>query len=241
MAAPPEALPPPRRSHPAPTGPARPGEPGQGRGRVAGGVPGLGRRAGRGGGERGGEGRRGPAPRAGRLLRRLPGPDGGGRPRGLRRPDPPLAHAPARAPRAPRRPARALPVRAGGRVPGHEPCPARDAAAGRGRGGPQHHRGGRRRPGHLPLAGGGGREPAGFSRALPRGPAGGAGREPSIDPGDPRRGLSPHCLQQPVPAGGAGGDRQALALHAARGSGPGTSASWCAAMATPILSCAPST
>ena len=71
-------------------------------------------------------------------------------------------------PGAARAPARALPLHPGGRVPGHEPRPARDGAAPRRRGLAQHHGGGRRRPGHLPLARGGRRQPAGLPRALSR-------------------------------------------------------------------------
>ena len=75
------------------------------------------------------------APRAGGLLRRLPGAAGRGRARRLRRPDPPRADAAARAPRAAGAAARALPLRAGRRVPGHEPRAAR-AGAPAGGGGP---------------------------------------------------------------------------------------------------------
>ena len=66
----------------------------------------------------------------------------------------------------------------------------------------QHHRGRRRRPGHLPLARRGRREPARLPPLLPGRARGGAHREPPLDPGDPRRGRAAHLLQQPVPAGG---------------------------------------
>src|SRR5687767_14665850 len=69
--------------------------------------------------------------------------------------------------RAAREAARAVPLHPRGRVPGHEPRPARARAAGRKPGRPQHHRRRRRRPGHLPLARRCGREPARLSRAVP--------------------------------------------------------------------------
>ena len=69
-------------------------------------------------------------------------------------------------------PARALPPRPGGRVPGHESRPARDAAPGGRRALAQHHRGGGRRPGDLPLARGRLGQPAGVPAALPGSPRG---------------------------------------------------------------------
>ena len=51
----------------------------------------------------------------------------------------------------------------------------------------QPHGGGRRRPGHLPLARGRRRQPARLPPALPGRPRGGAGGEPPLHPADPRR------------------------------------------------------
>ena len=122
-----------------------------------------------------------------------------GRARRLRRPDPPHPRPPARAPVRPRAAAGAVPLRARGRVPGHEPRPARDAqAAGRRDG--QPHRGGRRRPGHLPLAGGGGGQPPRLPPALPGGPRGGARGELPLHADDPRH-RGPARLATTTPTG----------------------------------------
>ena len=137
--------------------------------------------------------------------------------RRLRRPDPPRPRAAARRAGGARRAARALPLRPGRRVPGHEPRAARAGAPAGGRGtGPEHHGGGRRRPGDLPLARRRRREPARVPALLPGRARGGADREPPLDPGDPRRVRAAHLLQQPAPAGGRRRHRQAAALRAAR-------------------------
>ncbi len=125
-------LPAPGRPHAAPRRARDPRQPGQGRGRLAGAVPRVG--GGAAGGRRGRRAARrgGGAARAGLVLRGAPAAAGRGRARGLRRPDPPPAAAAARAAGRAGAAARALPLRAGRRVPGHEPRPARAAeAAGR--------------------------------------------------------------------------------------------------------------
>ena len=99
--------------------------------------------------------------------------------------------------------ARALPLRAGRRVPGHEPRAARDAAPAGRRRGAQHHRRGRRRPGDLPLARRGRREPAGLPRLYPGRPRGGADARTTARPSsilDAAARLI--ALQQPLPARG---------------------------------------
>ena len=161
-----EALPSPRRPHAAPGRAARPGEPGQGRGHRALRLQGMGFGAPRDGAGPGRPRRRGAARRAGRVLRSLPAaPRRGGR-GGLRRPDLPRPGAAARASGRAGRAARTPPVRAGRRVPGHQPRPARDdPAPGRTRP-PQRHRRRRRRPGDLPLARRGGGEPARVPRPI---------------------------------------------------------------------------
>ncbi len=80
----------------------------------------------------------------------------------------------------------------------------------------QPHRGGRRRPGHLPLARRRRRQPARLPAALPGRARGRAGGELPLDAGDPRHGGAPHRLQQPLPPRGDRGDRQAAPLAAAR-------------------------
>ena len=134
--------------------------------------------------------------------------------------------------------------------------------------GAERHRGGRRRPGHLPLARRGRGQPARVPAAPSRRARGRAHGEPPLHAGDPRRGRAAHLLQQPLAAGGDDRHRQAPALAAPRGragaapalrhrlrrgrrrgrrgrgapaarvSGPGTWRCSCAATATPTPSCA---
>ena len=175
------------------------------------------------------------------------------------------------APRDAGQAARPLPLRARGRVPGHEPRPAGAGAPARRRGPSQHHRGRRRRPGHLPLARRGRGQPPGLPAALPAGARGGPHREPPLDPGHPGRGQPPHLLQQPLPAGGhrrastsacarrgararpfatststASPRRRTAWPRSSRSGSPvaiarATSPSWCGATPTPTPSCARST
>ena len=70
-----------------------------------------------------------------------------------------------------------------------------------------------------PSTAGAARRPANllaFRRLYPGRARGGAHREPPLDPGHPRRRRAAHLLQQPLPAGGHRGHRQAPALGAAR-------------------------
>ena len=233
-------------------------------------VPGLGRGEARGRRDRGRAGRGRHPPRARGLLRGAPEAARRGGARGLRRPDPPHPRPAARAAGRARAPPRPLPLRPRGRVPGHEPRPARDAQAPGGGDG-QPHRGGRRRPGHLPLAGRGRGQPAGLPSALPGRARGRAGGELPLHPGDPRHGGAARRLQQPLPARGDRRDRQAAPLLARerppgapralrhrvgggrrrrrddrrsgsrRAPGRGTSRSSCAATPTPTLSSGRST
>ncbi len=122
-----------------------------------------------------------------------------------------LAHARGRA----RAAAGALPLRARGRVPGHEPRAARDARAALGPLG-QPHGGGRRRPGDLPLARRGRRQPDRVPPPASGRARGGADGELPLDAGDPRHLRAARPLQQPAPARGELRHRQAPAL-AARG------------------------
>ena len=136
--------------------------------------------------------------------------------RRLRRPDLPHPGAPPREPVAPGQAPRPLPLHPRRRVPGHEPRAARDGAPPGRRRVPEHHRRGRRRPGHLPLARGRRRQPPRVPDGLSRLPRGGAEREPPLDAADPGRRVSSHLVQQPVPARGRGRHRQAPARAAPR-------------------------
>ena len=164
--------------------------------------------AGRGGRRRPGAAR----PRRGRgregaRLRALHRAADAGRARGLQRPAVAGAAAAARASARPARAARPLPLRAGGRVPGHEPRAVRDGQAA---GGPaqQSHGGRRRRPEHLPLPRRQAREPDGLPRALPAGARGPAAHELPLAPEPARRGAPAHPQQRPRPPRGPARLRQ---------------------------------
>ena len=113
----------------------------------------------------------GGAARGGRRRLRRPSPAGGGAAGGERARPPGLAGA--------------LPVPAGGRVPGHEPRPVRPRAAPR-RARGQPHRGRRRGPVDLLLARGRHLEHPGLRARLPRAPASSASRRTTA----PARGSS---------------------------------------------------
>ena len=152
---------------------ARPGEPRQGRGRVARAVPRVGR------------GAHGGAAAHARRGARRGGDSSSSSPRSTR-PTSACWRRRARSTSATRstarspccasarrlagQAARALSLRAGRRVPGHEPRAARAGAASCAASGheAQHHGGGRRRPGHLPLARRGRGEPAGLPAPVSR-------------------------------------------------------------------------
>ena len=120
---------------------------------------------------------------------------------------------------------RALPVRAGGRVPGHEPGPGGARRAGRAAA-PERDGGGRRRPVHLQVPGRRDQQHPGVPGAVPEREGRRAAAQLPVPRAHPGRGLPSRPPQRPGPPGGACRDRQeagrgARSRGSARGPSPG--------------------